>query len=117
MLTRQVGPGMIQQMQAACETCNGQGQIIDEKNKCRKCDGKRTIQEQKILEVNITPGMRENQKIMFHAEGDQEVRIKYFFNINDNFQPDIEAGDVILVVKTKPHEVFQRKGDDLVMKQ
>lgn len=73
MLTRQVGPGMIQQMQTHCDTCSGQGQVIDEKNKCQKCNGRRTVQEQKILEVVITPGMRENQKIMFHSEGDQEV--------------------------------------------
>jgi DnaJ-class molecular chaperone len=73
MLTRQIAPGMIQQMQSGCETCSGQGQIIDEKNKCRKCNGRRTVQEQKILEVAITPGMRENEKIVFQAEGDQEV--------------------------------------------
>ncbi|KAI6189991.1 DnaJ subfamily A member 2 [Aphelenchoides bicaudatus] len=103
MLTRQVGPGMIQQMQTQCETCSGQGQVIDEKNKCQKCNGRRTVQEQKILEVVIAPGMRENQKIVFNAEGDQEV--------------GLEAGDVILVVKTRPHDVFQRKGDDLVIKQ
>jgi DnaJ-class molecular chaperone len=47
--------------------------VIDEKNKCRTCNGRRTVQEQKILEVVIAPGMRENQKIVFHSEGDQEV--------------------------------------------
>jgi len=103
LMTRQVGPGMIQQMQARCETCSGEGNIVDEKNKCRKCNGKRTVQEQKTIEVVITPGMRDGQKIVFHAEGDQE--------------PGIEAGDVILVVKAKPHDLFTRKGDDLIMKQ
>jgi DnaJ family protein A protein 2 len=55
MLTRQVGPGMIQQMQTQCDTCSGQGKIIDEKNKCKTCNGRRTIQDQKILEVVIAP--------------------------------------------------------------
>lgn len=75
MLTRQIGPGMIQQMQTHCDTCSGKGQTIDEKNKCRKCNGQQTVKDQKILEVVIAPGMRDNQKIVFSAEGDQEVDI------------------------------------------
>lgn len=73
LFTRQVGPGMLQQMQGRCDPCNGEGTIINEKDKCRRCNGRKTVQEQKILEVSITPGMRENQKIVFHSEGDQEV--------------------------------------------
>lgn len=37
------------------------------------CNGRKTVQEQKIIEVNVTPGMRDNQKIVFYGEGDQEV--------------------------------------------
>ena len=29
------------------------------------------------------------------------------------FQPGVEAGDVIIVLQQKEHEMFQRKGDDL----
>ncbi|CAD5224787.1 unnamed protein product [Bursaphelenchus okinawaensis] len=103
LVTRQIGPGMIQQMQSKCPACNGEGEIINEKDRCKKCVGKKTVQDQKIIEVNITPGMRENQKIVFYNEGDQE--------------PGIEAGDVILVVKTKQHPEFQRRGDDLWMRK
>jgi DnaJ family protein A protein 2 len=102
-ITRQVGPGMIQQMAARCDSCHGQGEIINEKDKCRKCNGQKTVQEQKILEVNVMPGLRDNQKIIFHGEGDQE--------------PGIEPGDVVLVVRTKPHETFERKGNDLFMRK
>lgn len=103
MVTRQVGPGMIQQMQQLCTPCGGEGQVIDEKNKCRTCNAKKVVNEQKIIEVNITPGMRDNQKIVFYNEGDQE--------------PGIEPGDVILVIKTKEHPQFIRKNDDLYLKQ
>jgi len=102
-ITRQIGPGMIQQMASHCDECGGEGEIINEKDRCKKCDGRKTVQEQKIIEVNIMPGMRENQKIVFSNEGDQE--------------PGVEPGDVILVIKTKPHERFDRKGDDLFIKQ
>lgn len=79
------------------------GEIINEKDRCKKCSGAKTVKEQKIIEVNITPGMRDNQKIVFYGEGDHE--------------PGIEPGDVVLVIKTKPHEQFDRKGDDLYMKK
>ncbi|KAF1662174.1 UNVERIFIED_CONTAM: hypothetical protein FQV16_0012037, partial [Eudyptes robustus] len=103
LVTRQFGPGMIQQMQTKCTTCNGEGTIINEKDRCVKCLGKKTVKEQKVIDIHITPGMRENQKIIFYGEGDQE--------------PGIEPGDVILVIKTKPHPEFQRRGDDLWMRK
>ena len=31
------------------------------------------------------------------------------------FQPDIEPGDVIIVLQQKTHELFQRSRDDLIM--
>ncbi|CAH2066510.1 unnamed protein product, partial [Iphiclides podalirius] len=31
-------------------------------------------------------------------------------------QPDVQPGDVIIVLQQKPHDVFQRTGDDLLMK-
>lgn len=30
-------------------------------------------------------------------------------------QPGLEAGDVIIILQQKEHEIFQRHGDDLVM--
>uniref|UniRef100_A0A915CWI0 Chaperone DnaJ C-terminal domain-containing protein n=1 Tax=Ditylenchus dipsaci TaxID=166011 RepID=A0A915CWI0_9BILA len=83
-----MGPGMITQMATHCDGCAGQGEIINEKDKCKKCNARKTVQEQKILEVKITPGMRDNQKIVFYGEGDQE--------------PDIEPGD-------KRDDLFMRK--------
>lgn len=46
--------------------------------------------------------MKDGQKLVFHGEGDQE--------------PDLEPGDVIIVLDQKDHSVFQRRGNDLVMK-
>jgi len=101
-ITRQIGPGMLQQMTSHCDQCSGEGEIINEKDRCKTCSGQKTVQEHKLIEVKIQPGMRENQKIIFYGEGDQE--------------PGIEPGDVILVIKTKPHEKFERRGNDLFTK-
>uniref|UniRef100_A0A8C9W5P1 DnaJ heat shock protein family (Hsp40) member A4 n=1 Tax=Scleropages formosus TaxID=113540 RepID=A0A8C9W5P1_SCLFO len=49
-----------------------------------------------------TTGMKDGQKIIFHGEGDQE--------------PGLEPGDVIIVLDQKEHPIYQRQGDNLIMK-
>ena len=44
---RQMGP-MIQQMQQTCPDCNGEGEIIKEKDKCQVCRGKKISSERKV---------------------------------------------------------------------
>lgn len=36
---RQLGPGMIQQLQTQCPVCYGEGQVIDKKDQCKACQG------------------------------------------------------------------------------
>lgn len=95
---RQLGP-MVQQIQQPCGDCDGTGEIVDPKNRCKQCNGKKTQQERKVLEVHIDKGMKSGQQIKFPGESDQS--------------PGIEPGDVIFVVEEKEHPRFQRKGDDL----
>jgi len=94
-----IGPGMVQQVQRVCPDCSGEGEVIDAKNRCKICLGKKVVEETKVLEVGVEKGMRDNQKLQFRGEGDQE--------------PGIEPGDVIIVLQQQPHDTFKRKGDDL----
>lgn len=98
-VTRQMGP-MVQRFQTTCTECQGAGDIINPKDRCKSCSGKKTQSERKILEVHIEPGMKDGQRIVFRGEGDQE--------------PDVVPGDVIFVVDEKPHSTFKRRGDDLI---
>jgi len=95
---RQFGP-MVQQLQQNCQQCNGEGEMIDEKHKCKECLGKKIISERKILEVHIDKGVRDGHKMTFTGEADQA--------------PGVPPGDVIIVIEEKPHPRFKRKGDDL----
>lgn len=95
---RQLGP-MVQQIQQQCSDCSGTGEMIDPKNKCKTCNGKKVQQERKVLEVHIDKGMKSGHQVKFPGESDQA--------------PGVEAGDVIFVVEEKEHTRFQRKGDDL----
>lgn len=103
IVTRQIAPGMIQQMQAQCPQCNGSGTTIKAKDKCPNCSGKKVVSEKKVLEVPVDKGMRHNQKITFQGEADEA--------------PGITPGDVVFVVQQKEHARFIRKGDDLLMQQ
>jgi DnaJ family protein A protein 2 len=96
---RQVGPGLIRQERAICDHCHGSGNYFKEKDRCKKCKGKRTIKEIKALEIYIPRGAIEGDKIVLEGEADQE--------------PDQEPGDIVFTVHEEPHEVFNRIGNDL----
>ena len=73
---RQIGPGMIQQMQSVCADCNGRGESIKEEDKCTECKGKKVIRDKKILHVYVDKGMKDGDKIFFRGDADEQVRKK-----------------------------------------
>jgi len=102
-MVHQIGPGMAQQMQTHCTECGGTGEMIAAQDRCKVCGGKKVIKEKKFLEVYIEKGMKHGQKITFSGEADEE--------------PGILPGDVVLVLVQKPHTVFKRNGEDLLIEQ
>eukprot|EP01006_Ploeotia_vitrea_P028910 TRINITY_DN61548_c0_g2_i1.p1 TRINITY_DN61548_c0_g2~~TRINITY_DN61548_c0_g2_i1.p1 ORF type:complete len:418 (+),score=77.02 TRINITY_DN61548_c0_g2_i1:82-1335(+) len=103
-IVRQLGPGMVQQMQTVCPSCHGEGTCVKPEDRCQACKGNKVAQEKKMLEVHIDKGMKNNEKIVFSREGDQH--------------PDIKIpGDVIIVLQEKKHDRFERQGKDLMMKK
>ena len=84
MVTRQLGPARFQMLQQ---------QVCDE------CPNVKLVNEEKVLEVEIESGMQDGQEQRFIAEGEPHV--------------DGEPGDLRLRIRTTPHSVFERRGDDL----
>ena len=99
---RQLAPGMVQQMQTVCRACSGQGETMNPRDRCRKCEGKKVNREKKILEVHIDKGMRDGQHVRFTGEGDQD--------------PELEPGDIVIVLDEKESEHLTRRGLDLIHK-
>jgi DnaJ family protein A protein 2 len=89
MEIRQLGPGMITQMQRHCPLCGGQGSTAPTKS------------ERKVLEVHVEKGMKHNQKVTFRGMADET--------------PGVEAGDINFIIQEKEHELFKRKAADLLV--
>jgi len=86
---RQIALGMVQQLQRRCTECGGQGYCATRRK------------ERKILEVLVEKGMRHNQKIPFRGMADEK--------------PNMEPGDVNFIIQEKEHDLFKRKGADLLI--
>ena len=86
---RQIALGMVQQIQRHCADCEGEGYLAKKKK------------ERKVLEVLIEKGMRHNEKIVFRGMGDEK--------------PNMEPGNINFIVQEKDHDVFKRKGADLLI--
>ncbi|KAL6240963.1 Type I HSP40 co-chaperone [Rhinocladiella similis] len=97
-MMRQMGP-MIQRFQTICPDCQGEGETIRDRDRCKRCMGKKTVVERKVLHVHVDRGVKSGHKIEFRGEGDQ--------------MPGVLAGDVVFEIEQKPHPRFQRKDDDL----
>jgi len=100
---RHIGFGMVQQIQEQCSACGGSGEMIKPKDRCPDCFGNKTKEEAKTLDVFIDKGMEHGTKVTFDGEGDQH--------------PDIEPGDVILVLQMQDHPVFKRNKHDLLIEK
>jgi DnaJ homolog subfamily A member 2 len=91
MEMRQIGPGMITQMQRPCSSCGGQGYSAKTKG------------ERKVIEVHVEKGAHNGQKVTFQGMADEV--------------PGRETGDVNFVIQEKEHALFKRKGADLLIMQ
>merc|ERR1719490_394165 len=94
---QQLGPGMMQQIQSMCGECHGEGERVDPKLRCKKCNGRKVNRERKILEVSVDKGMEDGQKVTFSSEGDQE--------------PGLEPGDIIIVLDERAHVIQTVRGE------
>ena len=64
-------------------------------------DGKTLSLEEKIFTIELGAGWKENTRITFAKEGDEHPGLS-------------EPGDIVFLLKTKPHPRFVRRGADLV---
>ncbi len=86
------------EVEEPCSTCKGSGRI--QNAMCGTCRGAGVVGRVKRLEVKIPPGVSNGSRVRIAGQGESG----YAGGGN---------GDLYLVVSVKPHELFERKGDDL----
>lgn len=86
------------QVQQTCPECSGTGQTISDP--CDVCSGSGRKKERTKVTVKIPAGIDEGQRVRFSGDGDAGVR-------------GGPNGDLYVVVQIKPHDVFERDGNDL----
>jgi len=69
----QLLPGMVQQVSTVCHSCQGQGQRINQKDRCKACGGRKILRQKKILEVHIDKGERE-VRISIRLFNDESIK-------------------------------------------
>lgn len=88
----------VMQQRVACTHCSGKGKII--KQSCHVCSGRGYTRVKKDLAVNIPAGINHGQQVRVTGKGGRGI----------NGGPN---GDLYVEILVKPHEFFQRDGNDI----
>lgn len=82
-----------------CSRCGGRGRVVVDA--CPRCRGAGVTAQKRTIEVTIPAGV-DNGATRVVERGGNFIR------------PDRPAGDLELIIRVAPHELFRRSGDDLL---
>jgi molecular chaperone DnaJ len=85
-------------IERTCPSCHGRGQVIE--TPCASCSGAGRVTRERMLSVNIPPGVEDGTRIRLAGEGEAGVR-------------GGPAGDLYIFLALSAHGFFQRDGADL----
>jgi molecular chaperone DnaJ len=86
------------QLQQPCNRCRGTGRIV--RNPCDTCLGQGRVRRTRKLSVKVPAGVSTGDRIRLGGEGEA----------GRNGGP---PGDLYIEMNVKPHDIFERDGDDL----
>lgn len=81
-----------------CPACRGEGSVIADP--CRACGGSGRVPRSERINVKIPPGVDNGSRVRMAGMGEAGFR-------------GGPAGDVYIVTRVRPHQYFERKGDNL----
>ena len=82
-----------------CNTCHGEGKIID--TPCKECHGKGIVNQKSTIHITIPPGVENGNRLRVPGEG----------NAGERGGP---PGDLYIMIRVKEHSLFKRDGADLL---
>ncbi|MGJ7028754.1 Chaperone protein DnaJ {ECO:0000255/HAMAP-Rule:MF_01152} [Methanothermobacter wolfeii] len=97
---RQVRNTILGQMMniSTCPDCQGEGTVVEKP--CSNCNGRGIVKKTSTIHVKIPPGVETGSRLRIPCEGEMGLR---------GGQP----GDLYVVIKVKPHRIFERDGANL----
>lgn len=97
-------PGMLAQTQIICNDCSGTGKQIKFGHHCQFCQGVGLETVKVNQNIRIDKGLNENHQIILEKGGNQDLKSK-------------EIGDLSVKIIVDKHDLFDRKGNHLVIYQ
>lgn len=98
--TTQRTPFGVVQTSGACKKCGGRGKIIHQP--CPRCGGRGAVRKNQTIKVKIPAGIDDGQTLNLRGKG----------NTGLDGGP---AGDLLITVFVKPHPLFERDGNSVLM--
>lgn len=86
------------QSSTTCSVCHGTGSVIE--GACEECEGQGRVPDRQRVSVEIPAGIRDGQQLKVSGFGEAGMQ-------------GASAGDLIVTVRVKPHENFERDGNHL----
>jgi molecular chaperone DnaJ len=91
--------GGFMRVRQTCPRCDGAGQVIEKP--CRRCNGTGRTDQLGTVTVRIPAGVDTGTRLRSTGNGESGAR-------------GGSPGDLYVVLHVRPHEIFQRDGDDLL---
>ncbi|MFC1756319.1 molecular chaperone DnaJ [Patescibacteria group bacterium] len=85
-----------------CSTCKGKGKTFSKK--CHKCKGDGRVKQQQTIRVEIPAGIQNGQAISVSGKGEAG-------------ESGAPSGNLYVAVHIKPHEKFQRDGNNIITEE
>lgn len=82
-----------------CPECGGAGTTA--KEPCPRCRGEGRVRRRKKMSVKVPPGIETGSRLKIQGEGEAGAH-------------GARPGDLYIVIHVKEHEIFQRRGDDIL---
>lgn len=95
--TQRIGPGFMQQFQQQDDRCIARGKRYNPR--CSACPDGATVKDTTPITIDIEPGMKHGQEIVFEDVGDESI--------------GKSPGNLIVVLREQAHPYFTRDGDNL----
>ena len=86
-------------MQQTCPDCDGEGTVLEKP--CRECRGQGRLEKRTKITIKIPEGVDTGTRLRSAGNGEAGPR-------------GGGNGDLYVVLHVRPHEVFDREGDDLI---